>query len=197
MPSLYQPRQPPLSGDSDAAQDRAPRLPQRLAGLPETDPTDAARRVLRYLRFVGCPAHHAEDLAQEALLAGLSRWPDGDAPLPWLLATARNLHRNHLRARGRRRELVDSTRLDELWHESVGDGGDAAREALRHCLQALPARSRRALELRYRDGLERTAMGQELGLGAEGIKSLLARLRAQLAGCVRRRLAARGDLRDA
>jgi RNA polymerase sigma-70 factor (ECF subfamily) len=149
---------------------------------------DATRRVLRYLRFLGA-RDGADDVVQETLLAGLARWPDGDAPLPWLLATARNLWRRHLRSHGRRRELCDCDRLHGLWVVEAGDdGGEALRAALRACLQQLPDRSRRALELRYGEGLEREAIAAQLGLGDEGVKSLLARLRAVLAECVGRRM---------
>lgn len=149
---------------------------------------DVLRRVRRYLRFLGAGRELADDLAQDALLAALPRWPAGDAPLPWLLATARNLHRAALRAAGRRREIVDADRLHELWERHVGDAGDAMREALRECLRGLPARSRRVLELRYGDELDRAAIAARLGLGEEGTKSLLARVRAAVGDCVRRRM---------
>lgn len=150
----------------------------------------AARRILRYLRFVGCPADAIDDVAQDVLVASLARWPAGDAPLPWLLATARNLHRRLLRTRGRRRELVDSERLDAVWRETVpDDAGESMRAALDRCLQQLPERSRAALQLRYGNGDDRAAIAAQFGLGEEGVKSLLARVRAAVAECVRRRLA--------
>lgn len=148
----------------------------------------AARRVRRYLRFLGCASDAVDDLVQETLLAGLGRWPTGGAPLPWLLKTARHLHGRRLRTLGRRRELFDVDRLHELWIETVDDdGGDARREALRSCLEQLPQRSRTVLDLRYRERLDRAAIGARVGLGDEGVKSLLARVRAALAACVRRR----------
>lgn len=142
----------------------------------------------RYLRFLGCPASSLDDLTQDVLLAGLRRWPAGDAPAPWLLAIARNQLRKLLRDRGRKRELADVERLDSLWQHHVPDGGDAMREALRACLSELPPRSRTALQLRYGDGRERAEIGARLGLGVEGVKSLLVRLRTGLARCVRRRM---------
>jgi len=149
----------------------------------------AARRVRRYLRFLGCASDAVDDLVQEALLAGLARWPHGRAPLPWLLGTARNLHRRRLRTLGRRRELLDADRLHRLWSDGLAeDGGDARRDALRACLAELPERSRTVLDLRYGADLDRAAIAARVGLGEEGVKSLLARSRAALAACVRRRL---------
>ena len=145
------------------------------------------QRVRRYLRFLGCPASALDDVAQETLVAGLGEWPTGDAPLPWLLATARNQLRKLLRDQGRRRELADVDRLDAMWQRHVPDAGDARGEALRACLAELPPRSRAVLQLRYGDGLDRAAIGARVGLGVEGVKSLLVRLREALARCIRRR----------
>jgi RNA polymerase sigma-70 factor (ECF subfamily) len=151
----------------------------------------AAARLRRYLRFLGCDRSQAEDCAQEALLAALARFGPGSGlpPLPWLLTAARNGYRMHLRRKCRRREVDDLDALHQAWVEVAGpDAADERLGALRLCLAELPARSRRALELRYGDGAPRGAIGKELGLGDEGVKSLLARLRALLAACVRRRI---------
>ena len=141
----------------------------------------------RYLRFLGCPADLADDFAQETLLAALRTFAAAEAPAGWLCTTARNRLRMHLRTAGR--EVPDLDTLHAQWVEvAEPDGGEARLRALRHCLQQLPERSRRALELRYGDGAERPAIGRELGLGDEGVKSLLVRLRAALAVCVQQRL---------
>lgn len=151
---------------------------------------EAARaRVWRYLRFLGCPADLADDFAQETLVAAL-REPTcaGAAAMPvgWLLTTARNRFRMHLRTA--RREVPDLDLLHEQWVEvAEPDGGERRLRALRKCLQELHARSRRALELRYGEAAERPAIGKELGIGAEGVKSLLERVRALLAVCMQKR----------
>jgi RNA polymerase sigma-70 factor, ECF subfamily len=159
------------------------RAPHPLPGV-----VDALTSVRRYLRFLGCPTGELGDLAHDALLAGLARWRPDELPVPWLLATARNLLRQHLRARARRRELHDVERLDAAW---TANGGDDAAGALARvvaeCVAQLPERSRAALTMRYGDGLARDGIADRLGLSAEGVKSLLARVRAALAECVRRR----------
>jgi RNA polymerase sigma-70 factor (ECF subfamily) len=145
--------------------------------------------VRRYLRFLGCDHDCVDDLAQDTLLAAVAAFGRGRPPLPWLLTTARNCLRMHLRRRGRRREVADLDRLHECWHEQVqDDGGEAQKEALRACLRALPGRARQVVELRYREGLGREAIAARLGIGSEGVKSLLARVRAALGECMRRRL---------
>jgi len=147
----------------------------------------ARARSWRYLRFLGCPADLADDFAQETVLAALREFNTEPAPAAWLCTTARNRLRMHLRTA--QRELPDLETLHAQWVEvAQPDGGQARLAALQHCLQQLPERSRRALELRYGEGAERPAIGRELGLGEEGVKSLLVRLRATLAACVQKRV---------
>ncbi|MCR9248590.1 MAG: sigma-70 family RNA polymerase sigma factor [bacterium] len=151
-------------------------------------PAAKTQRMRRYLRFLGADHDAAQDLAQEALLAGLHQWSDGNAPLAWLLGTARNLFRKQLRTVGRRRELVDADRLHELWQQHVVDDGESERAALRECLANLPERSRQVIAWRYGEGLPRDDIANRLGLGSEGVKSLLQRVRTALGDCVRRRM---------
>ncbi|MGE3173876.1 MAG: RNA polymerase sigma factor [Planctomycetota bacterium] len=159
------------------------------AGDPAGDPATTTRRLRRYLRFLGGDDAAACDCAQDALVAGLARFGEAPAPLPWLLTAARNAFRMQLRRRGREVAAADLDALHAEWERVAGpDGGDERLLALRECLRDLPPRARRALELRYRDDAPRAAMARELGLGDEGVKSLLVRLRAALAACVQRRM---------
>lgn len=159
---------------------------------PVLDPAEIAAaqlRVRRYLRFLGCGRGSVDDLVQETLLAATARAPGRLPPLPWLLTTARNCLRMQLRRAGRRREVVDLDRLHRSWIEQAGDdGGDAMRSALRTCLGELPPRTRLALQLRYGEGASRAAIAARIGVGEQGLKSLLARARAGLAVCIQRRL---------
>lgn len=153
-------------------------------------PLAASRaRAWRYLRFLGCPADLADDFAQEAVLAGLRAFgAHAEPPAGWLLTTARNLLRMHLRTA--RREVPDLDVLHAQWLEVAGaDDGEARLHALRRCLGELNERARRALALRYGEVVGRDEIARELGLGVEGVKSLLVRLRAQLAACMQRRAA--------
>lgn len=150
----------------------------------------AQARIWRYLRFLGCPSDLADDFAQDTLIAALREFAAPaatTAPVGWLLTTARNRFRMHLRKAGR--EVADLDVLHAQWVEvAEPDGGELRMQALRRCLQELPERSRRALELRYGEGAERPAIGKELGIGTEGVKSLLERVRAALAVCMQKRV---------
>lgn len=159
----------------------------------------AQRRVFRYLRCLRCPRDLAADFVQETLLQALReqgksrgpaepREPAAEPTLPWLLTVARNLWLSHCRRVARAPSPADLQQLHERAVTELGDdGGDAAVAALRHCVAGLPARSRQALDLCYRDGLPRATAAARLGLGDDGLKSLLARLRAALKECIERK----------
>ncbi|MGE3175274.1 MAG: RNA polymerase sigma factor [Planctomycetota bacterium] len=149
----------------------------------------AATQVRRYLRFLGCSRDALDDLVQETMLAAVRHFEGAAAPQAWLWTTARNGLRQLLRRQGRQREVPALDRLDERWREQIADdGGERQKEALRRCLDALPRHARAAMALRYGDGLSRGEVGRRLGLGDEGAKSLLARVRRSLADCIERRL---------
>jgi RNA polymerase sigma factor (sigma-70 family) len=119
--------------------------------------------LLRMFRDVG----RAEDLAQEALVAALERWPASgipDNPGAWLMATAKNRALDQFR----RRQLMDReeqaleddaslaapptpAELHEAAEEDVGD--DVLRLMLIACHPLLSADARVALTLRLLGGL--------------------------------------------
>ncbi len=118
----------------------------------------------RVVRDVG----RAEELAQEALLAALERWPSSgvpDNPGAWLMATAKNraidelrrdrlLERKHqelgheLEARG---EATAAPDLDAALDDDVGD--DLLRLVFVACHPVLSTEARAALTLRLLGGL--------------------------------------------
>src|SRR5262245_49241578 len=102
----------------------------------------------------------AEDLAQEALVAALEHWREGDIPDnpgAWLMATAKNRAIDHLRRTQmmqRKHEAVDepatsAPRLEV--DEDVGD--DLLRLILISCHPVLSTEARVALTLRLLGGL--------------------------------------------
>jgi RNA polymerase sigma-70 factor (ECF subfamily) len=150
------------------------------------------RAVFAYLRSLGCPDEHAEDLVQETFVAALDgklERRDGAATRAWLRVVAKRRYLDHLRRR-RGAPAVDLDAVDAAWRRYEGDDeGAAYLEALRQCLEGLAVRERRVVELRYRDGLDRARVAEELGLSLGGVKSMLARVKDALRACVERRLA--------
>ena len=117
----------------------------------------------RLVRDVGL----AEDLAQEALLIALERWPESgipDNPGAWLMATAKNRAldqlRRHRMLERKHEELAGEASLDyvsgtgdveSLIDEHVGD--DLLRLMLIACHPVLSKEARAALTLRLLGGL--------------------------------------------
>jgi RNA polymerase sigma-70 factor, ECF subfamily len=108
----------------------------------------------------------AEDLAQEALVAAMERWPtEGipENPGAWLMATAKNRAIDHVRRRemqGRKHGQIEleaarlpaaGPAIEEVIDENVGD--DLLRLMLVACHPVLSAEARVALTLRLLGGL--------------------------------------------
>ena len=118
--------------------------------------------LVRIVRDVGL----AEEMAQEAMVTALERWPEAgvpDNPGAWLMATARNraidhLRRNQLLARKHEElghEVVDRERrvpdIEAALDDDVGD--DLLRLVFAACHPVLSQEARVALTLRLLGGL--------------------------------------------
>lgn len=175
--TLVSPPHHPAAGANQAAADQN--------GLTALRPA-----VWRYLRTLGCDEALADDLTQDVFVVVLRRERfdarDPAAAFAFLRSTAR-----HLLLKSRRRRVAerDVDEADAVWDARCRDGaGEDYVEALRHCLETLPARSRELLAATYGDGHGRTTAGQRFGLSADGVKSALRRVRALLHACITRRL---------
>jgi RNA polymerase sigma-70 factor (ECF subfamily) len=168
-----------------------------VAPTPECQPAarldlllESLRQPLwRYLRVLGCEAALADDLVQEAFLVVLRRpafvAEASRAVFAFLRATARQLW---LTARRRRVALRDVDAGDAVWTQHCGDGfGEERLAALRHCVDALPSRSRELLAATYGEELGRGDCARRFGLSPDGVKTALRRLRAALRACIERR----------
>ena len=146
------------------------------------------REVWRYLRFLGASAELADDLTQEAFLQ-LLRAPFEErspaATAAWLRTVARNLY-----VRSFRRPPFVAADVDELEAVWTGfareDAGEETLDRLRGCLQQLEGRARDAVRLHYEERRSRRDVGLRLGIGEDGVKSLLRRTRALLRDCIER-----------
>ena len=111
----------------------------------------------------------AEDVAQEALVAALERWPEigiPENPGAWLMATAKNRGLDYLRwrqMRKRKHELLEHepealAEPDTEPDENVGD--DLLRLMLIACHPVLSTEARAALTLRLLGGLSTTEIAR-------------------------------------
>lgn len=155
--------------------------------------------VWRYVRYLGASAELADDLVQEAFLQ-LLRAPFVErtpaATSAWLRTVVRNLY-----VKSFRRPPFASAELDTIeatWTGFVGDGSGGAGEhgangssdalaRLRQCLDQLDGRARSVVAWHYEERRSRADIAARLGIGEDGVKSLLRRTRALLKACVERR----------
>ncbi len=147
------------------------------------------RLVRAYLRSMGCRGDRVEDLAQETFLRLFTRPIEDRGPnglRAYLCVAARNLYINSLRSDASKPILEE---LDSAWGEFEGrDGGSAYLDALRGCLETLPARTREVLQLRFGSEMSRTEIAARTQLSLGGVKSLLLRSKESLKACVERKL---------
>lgn len=148
--------------------------------------------VWRYLRTLGCEPALAEDLTQDTFLAVLQK-PFQDynpsATAAYLRRVAYNLFISYQRRSGKVTAVENIQELEEQFTEWAGDdGGEAAVDALRECLQKLSDRARWALEMRFRDDLARNDIADKLEITEHGAKNLMQRAKQQLRECIERKL---------
>ena len=130
--------------------------------------------------------HTSEDIAQEAFLSAwhhLPRLKNPSSFLPWLRQITRNLAHDHLR--GRRNRMLDGEVADlAIQHAADPDGCpmeqalDAERDAVAaDLISELPAESREALLLYYREGQSSRQVAMLLGLSDAAVRKRLSRAR--------------------
>lgn len=153
--------------------------------------------VSAYVFTVIAGFHDAEDLVQRIAQELARRFDEYDSARPfigWALWIAKSRVTDFYRVQGRSRLVFSDDllqRLSDTIHEQSSNR-DRRREALETCLDGLPKKSRRLLDLRYVDELSAAESAQNVGLTAGSVRVLLSRVRSALADCVQRRIASEG-----
>jgi len=142
-------------------------------------------------------AHTAEDLFQNVLLKALSRkdlrFESTASLLSWALVSIRHESLDWLKHSSRKLTSLHALDgalaelLDQEWRRRMSDPKDRRLELLSRCLEAVPAHSRRLLDLRYFEGLDCVTVARELGLELQVVYKRLSRLHESLRQCVERR----------
>jgi len=138
--------------------------------------------------------HDAEDVVQRIAQELARRFGEYDPSRPfvaWSLWIAKSRVIDHYRAQGRSRVVFSNELLGRLADTIAqqADGRCERREALEYCLDELPPKSRRLLDLRYVDELSAEKAAKEIGSTSGSVRVLLSRVRTALADCIERRLA--------
>ena len=150
------------------------------------DAASAERRlaVYRYLVHVTGDRALAEDLTQETFEHGLRAWASYDArrgtPTSWLLAIARRVHLDHLRAERRRRGREARYAALEDPASAPPEGPSELSPALRTALSGLSASEREILALRVVLGLTGGEAASVLGISPSACSTALHRAMTRL-----------------
>lgn len=155
---------------------------------------DAEPSVSAYV-FAAVPGFHdAEDVVQRIAQELARRFDEYDADRPfvgWALWIAKSRVIDFYRVQRRTRIVFSDQLLAQLAEtiEKQADQRSDRREALEACLQELPPKSRRLLDLKYVEGTSAAEMARETGSTTGSVRVALSRVRTGLANCIARRLA--------
>lgn len=157
-----------------------------------------------YLRSVLRDSAVVDDLFQETMLTAwrtIDRF-DRSRPFgPWLRGIAGNLVIAWWRNSASLPRLCDAptlAQIDERLSQTQRLCGDTLEEkldALHGCLNDLPMIYRKAIEMRYREGLKPAEITSQLQLNAETVKKRLQRARTLLLECLNGKLLRAGEVR--
>ena len=149
--------------------------------------------VWRYVRFLGADTTEADDLTQETFFA-LARAQfverDERQTAGYLRVVARNQLMVLRRRQNREVNTVELEAADSVWAAAAGPDGSLTNylDALRDCVDQLEGRARQAVDLHYHDHAGREAIATQLGMQADGVKTLLRRTRDVLRECIERKI---------
>ena len=109
----------------------------------------------------------------------------------WALAIARNHIHKRYRSDQRDKHLFKSDALEALAgaYERLSDSSEDMRAALDQCVDLLPERSRRIVELRYQQDKRVDSIAAMLGSSANAVSGVLFRVRQSLKKCIEKRMA--------
>jgi RNA polymerase sigma-70 factor, ECF subfamily len=159
------------------------------------DWTRAEPSIERFVHSFIRDSAEAEDVLQEVALVIVDRYSSYDSTQPfigWTLGIARRVVWTHLRNKYRDRDLMLNDAIDHVSSafERLDPHVQDMKDALTHCVGKVGGEGRRALLLRYEEGLELKEIAYRLEKSASAISVLLYRVRSALRKCIDRRLSA-------
>jgi RNA polymerase sigma-70 factor, ECF subfamily len=175
--------------DGDARQERFLAL-----FLPEQGTVRA------FIRSIVWDRAHCEDLFQEVALVLWRELDRYDAARPfgaWARGVAAKTVLKSLRQAKRTPVALSQEAIhaleaafDQAAIEDVQRPVSQQEDALRHCLERLPNKSRTLMRLRYQESLKVDEIASRVAGSPEAVQKALSRLRESLQKCVERRLRA-------
>jgi RNA polymerase sigma-70 factor (ECF subfamily) len=135
-----------------------------------------------------------EDLLQQVALTVARRFEEFDERRPfiaWALWIAKSRIIDFYRSRDRQSQFLSDDLLEKYVEALMKrqQAIPARREALEHCLEKLPDRSRNLVRMKYHDGLKIDEIAEAIQSTTASVRVTLFRIRDALADCIKRRLA--------
>ena len=150
-------------------------------------------QVAGYISSLVRDYHDADDLVQTVAAIVVRKRDEYDpqkAFVGWVLSIARLEVLNFRRkaARDRHQFSEDVVELISDTYERVTTNHSSRREALLACLKRLKDRARKAIGLRYSDGLMPAEIGERMGITTNAATVMIHRARKSLRECIENRL---------
>ncbi|MFM8188878.1 MAG: sigma-70 family RNA polymerase sigma factor [Pirellula sp.] len=135
-----------------------------------------------------------EDLLQQVALTVARRFEEFEENRPflgWALWLAKSRIIDFYRSKDRQPHFLADAVLEKYADALIErqQAVPARREALEHCLEKLPDRSRALIRLKYHDGLKVDQVAEAICSTPASVRVTLFRIRNALADCIQRRLA--------
>ncbi len=137
----------------------------------------------------------AEDLFQETVMEILKsedRYDPSRSFVPWACGIAKNVVRRHWRRQQNGPPTGVTAMIEDLAMVCTEGDDDQWRQelkALRRCVQKLPSRMQQLLLLRYGHNIKGRELADSVSIRIGSIRTTLARLRGDLRGCIRSKVA--------
>ncbi|MCE9630448.1 MAG: sigma-70 family RNA polymerase sigma factor [Planctomycetia bacterium] len=136
----------------------------------------------------------AEDVVQQVALTAARRFEEYDDSRPfvaWALWLAKSKIIDHYRVQGRQKLVFSEALLDHAATRLVErqEANQAGAAALEKCIDKLPPKSRRLLDLRYVEDASMETIARTVQSTAGSVRVMLFRVRDLLADCVKAELA--------
>ncbi len=154
--------------------------------------TGAQPGLLAFVRSLLPREADARDVVQETNLVLWKKRADYDTArpfMPWVCGIAANQTKAYLKKRYRDDWIpFDETLVEQIAEQSLAHAEtvEERRRLLKECVQKLPERQRRLVELRYTDGASVKGIASLLGRSVDAISMTLFRARQNLTDCVER-----------
>jgi RNA polymerase sigma-70 factor (ECF subfamily) len=152
-------------------------------------------KILAYIDSMIRDEELAEDLFQEVCVLAVEKSAsilDETHLVKWLRTTARFNALNAIQKRNKRSLTLPESVLDRLeskWQQRDGAQSSDRADALRHCEELLPARTKELLRKRFVEGISYEQLAKGVGRPVNSLYVTFSRIFTSLGNCVMDRLA--------